>query len=75
MFIGDTEEELEALQLVDFEFLPHYNRWHKEYIREVHNFAEATGTTIYAANDGDGLIVEDNNIQMVGDIVVINGPK
>ena len=75
MFIGDKEEELEALQLVDFEFLPHYNRWNKEYIKDVYNYAEATRTTIYVANHGDGLIVEDNNIQMVGDIVVINGPK
>lgn len=75
MFIGDIEEELEALQLVDFEFLPHYNRWNEDYIRDVYNYAEATGTTIYAANDGDGLIVDDNKIQMIGDIVVINGPK
>lgn len=31
MFIGDTEEELETLNLVNFDFLPHYNRWNDEY--------------------------------------------
>ena len=72
MFIGDTEEELETLNLVNFDFLPHYNRWNDEYKKEVYNYAKNNSITIYAANDGDGIIVEDNKIQMVGDIVVIN---
>ncbi|MBM7691484.1 dipeptidase E [Peribacillus deserti] len=75
MFIGDSDEELEALQLVNFEFLPHYNRWNEDYKKDVHNYAKTTGTTVYACNDGDGIIVEDNKIQMIGDIVVINGQK
>ncbi|MGF2616370.1 hypothetical protein FZC84_01120 [Rossellomorea vietnamensis] len=73
MFIGNSEEELEGLQLVEFEFLPHYNRWNDEYKNDVHTYAKTTGTTVYAANDGDGIIVEDAKIQMIGDIVVING--
>ncbi|WP_223701679.1 Type 1 glutamine amidotransferase-like domain-containing protein [Sutcliffiella deserti] len=73
MFIGDSGSEKETLQLVDFEFLPHYNRWNEKYKTEVHNYAKTTGTTVYAGNDGDGIIVEDNKIQMVGDIVVISG--
>lgn len=75
MFIGDSDEELEALKLVNFEFLPHYNRWNEEYKKDVHNYAIVTGTTVYAGNDGDGIIVEDNKIQMIGEIVVINGQK
>ncbi|MEF7565235.1 hypothetical protein EVU96_18070 [Bacillus infantis] len=75
MFIEDSDEELEALQLVNFNFLPHYNRWNEDYKKDVHNYAKTTGTTIYAGNDGDGIIVEDNKIQMIGDIVVINGQK
>ena len=75
MFIGDSEEELEALQLVNFEFLPHYNRWNEDYKRVVHNYAKTTGTTVYAGNDGDGIIVDDNKVQMIGDIVMICGHK
>lgn len=75
MFIGDSDEELETLQLVNFEFLPHYNRWNEDYKRKVHNYAKTTGTTVYAGNDGDGIIVEGNRIQMVGEIVVISGLK
>ena len=29
--------------------------------------------TIYAGNDGDGIILEGEDIQMIGDIVKING--
>lgn len=73
LFIGDTKEELETLKLVNFDFLPHYNRWNEEYKKEIEKYAKNNTITIYAANDGDGIIVEDNKIQMIGDIVVING--
>ena len=73
MFIGDFNIDLEALQLVDFDFLPHYNRWNDGYKREVIDYARTTGTTVYAANDGDGIIVENGKVQMIGDIVVISG--
>ncbi|WP_226673485.1 Type 1 glutamine amidotransferase-like domain-containing protein [Rossellomorea aquimaris] len=73
MFIGDLNKNLEALQLVDFDFLPHYNRWNDGYKKEVIDYARTTGTTVYAANDGDGIIVENDKIQMIGDIVVISG--
>lgn len=73
MFIGNFDEKLEGLQLVKFDFLPHYNRWNEDYKRDVHHYAKKTGTTVYAANDGDGIIVEDNKIKLIGDIVVING--
>lgn len=73
IFIDDNDDtELDALNLVDFEFLPHYNRWNDDYKRKVRKYAESTGTTVYAGNDGDGIIVENNKVQMIGDIVVIN---
>lgn len=75
MFIGDSDEELEALQLVDFDFLPHYNRWNDDYKRNIIEFAKSTGTTVYAGNDGDGIIFKDNKIHMIGDIVVINSQR
>lgn len=73
LFIGDSGEELTAVQLADFDFLPHYNRWDEAYKKKVHAYAETTGTTVYAGNDGDGLIVENGEIHLIGDITVING--
>ncbi|MEA3319475.1 MAG: Type 1 glutamine amidotransferase-like domain-containing protein [Bacillota bacterium] len=73
MFIGDKRSGKSTLQLVEFEFLPHYNRWNDKYKTEVHNYAKTSGTTVYAGNAGDGIIVEDNKVQIVGDIVVISG--
>ncbi|WKA55570.1 Type 1 glutamine amidotransferase-like domain-containing protein [Planococcus shixiaomingii] len=73
LFSGDSSEVLEGLQLVDFDFLPHYNRWDEDFKRDVESYAEKAGTTVYAGNDGDGMIVENGKIEMIGDIVVING--
>ncbi|WP_186725648.1 Type 1 glutamine amidotransferase-like domain-containing protein [Planomicrobium sp. CPCC 101110] len=73
IFTGDSDNELEGLQLVDFEFLPHYNRWNEDYKEAVRSYAENTGTTVYAANDGDGILVEEGEIQIVGDIAMIDG--
>lgn len=72
LFIGDVEEELDGLHLVDFEFLPHYNRWTSDYKSKVQQYAKQTGTTVYAGNDGDGIVVENGEIEMVGNIVLIN---
>ncbi|MFK3959211.1 Type 1 glutamine amidotransferase-like domain-containing protein [Guptibacillus hwajinpoensis] len=73
MFTGTTSEVLfQTLGLVDFEFLPHYNRWNTDYKNKVWEYAKTTGTTIYAANDGDGIIIEKGKLQMIGDIVVMN---
>jgi dipeptidase E len=76
LFTGESHDELDALQLVDFEFLPHYNRWNEDFKQKVLAYVETTGTTVYTANDGDGMIVdEDGSIQLIGDIVVINSKK
>jgi dipeptidase E len=72
LFIGDKDENLEALQLVDFEFSPHYNRWNEDYKRDVLDYVKTTGTTVYAGNDGDGIIVDNDKIEMIGDIFVIS---
>lgn len=73
LYANDFSDPLEALQFVDFEFLPHYNRWNEDFKKQVKDYARTTGTTVYAGNDGDGLIVEDGKIRFVGDITVING--
>ncbi|WP_216647466.1 Type 1 glutamine amidotransferase-like domain-containing protein [Bacillus sp. THAF10] len=69
---GSVKVELNTLGLVDFEFLPHYNRWDDQFKEAVKTFSKTTNTKIYAGNDGDGLIVEDGKVTFIGDIRVVN---
>jgi len=77
-FIGNlddiTHEDimgLSALNLVDFEFLPHYNRWNQDFIKAVKAYSAKFSSLIYACKDGDGIVVNDNKIEFVGNIVKI----
>ncbi|QOR64774.1 Type 1 glutamine amidotransferase-like domain-containing protein [Cytobacillus suaedae] len=70
--VSEDDDSIETLKLVDFEFLPHYNRWDEEFKDKVVNYAVTSDTTVYAGNDGDGLIVEDGVVHTVGDILVMN---
>ena len=77
-FIGDldniTYEDyvgLSALNLVDFEFLPHYNRWNQDFINTVKAYSAKFASLIYACRDGDGILVNDNEIEFIGNIIRI----
>ncbi|PFG13223.1 Type 1 glutamine amidotransferase-like domain-containing protein [Bacillus sp. es.036] len=70
---SDCVESSDALKMVNFEFLPHYNRWNNDFKQEVLAYSKRTGTRILCVNDGDGVIVDGKNIQMIGDIKVIGG--
>ncbi len=65
------DEDSDSLQFVDFEFLPHYNRWNDDFKRKVLEYSQETGIKVYAGNDGDGLIVDGNTINTIGNIKVI----
>ncbi len=67
------DEGSESLQFVDFEFLPHYNRWNDDFKQKVLAYSQETGTKVYAGNDGDGLIVDGDTITTIGNIKVIGG--
>lgn len=69
----DSVESSDALKMVNFEFLPHYNRWNNNFKQEVLAYSKRTGTRILCVNDGDGVIVDGENIQMIGNIKVIGG--
>lgn len=64
----------QALGLVNFEFIPHYNRFkkEKEFIKKVVEYSIGIPTPIYTCKDGDGLIVKDGNITFFGDFVEIS---
>ncbi|WP_409253957.1 Type 1 glutamine amidotransferase-like domain-containing protein [Bacillus sp. SCS-153A] len=58
----------DTLQLTPFEFLPHYNRWTASFKRSVEEFTELTGKVVYAADDGDGIVIESEELSFLGNI-------
>lgn len=66
--------DLSALNLVDFAFLPHINN-----IEAVENkmieYSNTHGYKIFGCHDGDGIIVNNNIIQCVGDLILAENGK
>jgi len=60
-----------ALNIVDFEFMPHWKGSTKK-LNLLKKYAEAKKTTVYACKDGDGIIIDGENIKLIGDILKIN---
>jgi dipeptidase E len=63
-------EELSALGLVPFEFLPHLDDQQSRF-EKMEQYSKATGKKIYACFDGDGIIVVDDIVEEYGDILKI----
>jgi dipeptidase E len=60
--------QLQTLQLASFEFLPHYDRWSPSFAKLVEEYSVKTGKTVYAADDGAGIIVEEGKLSFIGNI-------
>ncbi|RIW38456.1 hypothetical protein D3H55_02665 [Bacillus salacetis] len=60
--------ELGTLNLVPFEFLPHYNRWSGSFRKSVEEYTEKTDALVYAADDGSGIIIQDEALNFIGSI-------
>lgn len=70
--LGDTPLEdydhLSALGLVDFAFAPHLNTlddW-----APLREYAHRAGLTVYGCRDGDGILVDGERVEFIGDIIV-----
>jgi len=61
---------LSSLDLVDFDFMPHWNK-QCNYLEELKEYSNNTGKTVYTCNDGDGIIVIDKKIYFYGNINMI----
>ena len=59
---------LSTLGLVNFEFLPHYNRWDDSFKKAVKEYSCRVKTTIYACDDGDGIILKNGCLSYIGEI-------
>jgi dipeptidase E len=64
-------ENLRAMELVEFEFLPHLNRHGDEFISKVKEYSRKCKVKVYGCNDGDGIIINDDRIEIIGDVTVI----
>jgi dipeptidase E len=58
---------LGALDVVDFEFFPHY-RHSPRYRRALADYARRSGRLLYACRDGGGVVVEGDRIETRGDV-------
>jgi dipeptidase E len=61
-------EDTHALGLVDFEFMPH---WNKDFLflEDVKNYSKINNKVIYACKDGDGIVIVNDEMKFFGEII------
>lgn len=69
---GDSNDiglkDLSAINLVNFYIYPHYDK-NEIITKRLKKYSQKIKNTIYAYNDGDGIVVEDNDIKLFGDVI------
>jgi dipeptidase E len=60
--------DLSALGVVNFEFFPHVNKINEEIESRLMEYSRKTGSVIYACDDGDGIVVENDKIDFIGNV-------
>lgn len=63
-------KEMEALNLVDFEFIPHYENSSKQELTK--KYIKQTKRVVYACSDGSGIIVNAKEILFFGKVLAFN---
>lgn len=62
--------DLSGLNLIYFEIIPHWNRW-PFYLDDLKRYSIENNITIYTVEDGQGIIIQDDNLTFYGDIGII----
>ncbi len=62
-------KDLKGLNLVDFEFVPHYDETDEEFTDEILNYSLQNDRLIYAVPDYSGIVVSKTETSLIGDIV------
>ncbi|MEM9173957.1 MAG: Type 1 glutamine amidotransferase-like domain-containing protein [Myxococcota bacterium] len=65
--IGLPRRAWRALDLVDFEFFPHFRR-SKRYRDALAHYSETSGRALYACRDGSGIVVEGDRFTAHGEV-------
>lgn len=75
---GDQNEirlkDFSALDLVDFDFFPHFDG-NEEILKRLKKYSAEHRNLVYACRDGNGIVVQDEDIRPVGDLVKIQNGK
>lgn len=59
-----------ALGFVEFEFMPHWNGTEKS-LDSVRTYARLKNTVVYVCKDGDGIIVYNDSVRVIGNVIKI----
>lgn len=61
-----------SLGIVDFQFMPHWSDDESiKYLDLLKDYSKEKKTTIYACNDGDGIVIDDDDIKFIGNVIKI----
>ena len=68
-------QDYSALGLVTFNFFPHLDHNREKYLKEIVEYSKTSKSVIYVCKDGDGIIVDGNNMQFFGEVQKIENGK
>ncbi len=69
----EGETDLAALHLVDFAFVPHFGGIPYDLLA-LQAYSRGRQVVVYACRDGDGVVVEDDQVKCIGDVtMIVNG--
>ncbi len=63
-------KDFSALGLNDFEFFPHFDK-NEEISKRLKEYSRKSKSVIYACKDGDGIIVNDDDMKFFGEVLKI----
>ncbi len=70
--VNTTElRDYSSLGLVDFDFFPHLEHDQENYLKDIREYSKKSKSVIYACKDGDGIIIDGDNIQFFGEVLKI----
>lgn len=65
-------DDRSSLGIVDFQFMPHWSDDESiKYLDVLKDYSKVKKTTIYACNDGDGIVIDGNDIKFIGNVMKI----
>lgn len=64
-------KDFSALGLNDFEFFPHFDINNIEITKRLKEYSKTSKSVIYACKDGDGIIIDNDNMQFFGEVLKI----
>ena len=66
-------DDSSSLELVDFEFMPHWSEnGRSKYFNMLNDYSKSKRSTIYCCNDGDGIVIDGNDIKFIGNLIKIS---